>query len=140
MRFCFGTVMCFHFSATMQWLSLKCSRRGFPSYRGLICFFFWPIGGTIFLKLQGKIIAVPPPDKFSKFLEGALGTIGKNKNLLKDVYKHPKRHVPIGFRTTKMIQALKVWTGSTEWYNVLCKCCHQHTNLSDMKIKYMRKI
>ena len=56
----FGTVMCFHFFATMLWLGLKCSTRGFPSYRGLI-WFCTGLGGPIFLKLEGNIMSDPSP-------------------------------------------------------------------------------
>ena len=39
--------------------------KGVPKLQGSNLVFLWPIGGTIFLKLHGKIIAVPPPDEFS---------------------------------------------------------------------------
>ena len=61
-RFCFGTDMRFPFFITMQWLSLKCSTRGFPSYRALI-WFCTGLGGAIFLK--GNMMSDPPPDMFS---------------------------------------------------------------------------
>ena len=55
----FGTVMCFHFFATMLWLGLKCSTRGFPSYRGLI-WFCTGLGGA-FLEIGGQYHVRPSP-------------------------------------------------------------------------------
>ena len=55
----FGTVMCFHFFATMLWLGLKCSTRGFPSYRGLI-WFCTGLGGA-FLEIGAQYHVRPSP-------------------------------------------------------------------------------
>ena len=55
---------CFHVCTAMHGLSLKCSTRGFPSYRGLIRFSAG-LGGAIFLKLKGNIMSDPLPDIFS---------------------------------------------------------------------------
>ena len=65
------TTICFHVCTAMHWLSLRCSTKGFPSYRALI-WFCTGLGGAIFLKLKGNIIRM---------------------------FKHSKRHAPIGFRT-----------------------------------------
>ena len=51
---------CFHVCTAMHGLSLKCSTRGFPSYRGLI-WFCTGLGGAIFLKLEGNIMSDPSP-------------------------------------------------------------------------------
>ena len=51
---------CFHVCTAMHGLSLKCSTRGFQSYRGLI-WFCTGLGGTIFLKLEGNIMSDPSP-------------------------------------------------------------------------------
>ena len=65
-RFCFGTVMRFpilyHYALAEFVLTLKCSTRGFPSYRALYNLFFcWPRWNN-FQKLKGDIMSGPPRD------------------------------------------------------------------------------